>query len=308
MDEPEQSLDDWLNDVKAEKSDAIDFSFPTDKLKGEYIARIDGRPYDEVVGLIRKFLIQSGSLGADRSTLSWLSYLAGKGELKRVSEFQRRLIRYAKTMANGAVAGQVTWVLDLLPDNPRRAIDTLNAYFEAHCLFMPDGRMHGIYDATELIRARFIQAPRSSSEAIRLLQDESARTFERVVERLYSRMGYSTKLTPRQKDGGFDVLALKEEIGRRAKVHIECKKWEGNVGVPILRGLLGVVHDSKATNGVCVTTSDLTGAAKKFVERNPQLDFVSGEKLVQLLNEYLGPTWFYKIERLVEESKGGVAA
>jgi restriction system protein len=87
------------------------------------------------------------------------------------------------------------------------------------------------------------------------------------------------------------------------KIHIECKRWEGNVGEPIVRGLLGVVSDSKATNGVCVTTSDLTDPARRFVERNPQLDFIQGDALVRLMNEYLGPTWFYRIERLVAESK-----
>jgi restriction system protein len=199
--------------------------------------------------------------------------------------------------------GGITWVLDLLPDNPRAAIDALNAYFEAHCLFMPDGRMHGISDAIEIIRAKYIHRPRSSEEAIRLLMKESSRTFEHLVERLYAAMGYSTKLTPRLKDGGFDVLATKEELGRRAMVHVECKRWEGNVGEPVIRGLFGVVSDSKATSGVCVTTSDLTESAKKFVERNPRLDFIAGSSLVSLMNEYLGPTWFFKIERLVMESK-----
>src|SRR5260370_34900586 len=104
-------------------------------------------------------------------------------------------------------------------------------------------------------------------------------------------MGYTTALTPRQKDGGYDVLAEKEEAGKRAKIHIECKNWEGNVGVPILRGLLGVVSDSKATNGICATTADLTRTAKEFVKRNPQLHFIPGATLVQIMNEYLGPTW-----------------
>jgi restriction system protein len=58
-------------------------------------------------------------------------------------------------------------------------------------------------------------------------------------------MGYTTTLTPRQKDGGYDVLAVKEEVGNRAMIHVECKAWSGNVGEPIVRGLLGVLTDSK---------------------------------------------------------------
>ncbi|WP_246755548.1 hypothetical protein [Bradyrhizobium sp. CCBAU 53338] len=164
IDDAEQSLEDWLGDLKVKKPNVIDFSFPTDELRDEYVGEIAERPDEEVIDLIRRFLIPSGSLGADQSTFSWLAHLASKGELRRLTEFQRRLILYAKAMLLGALAQKqipppwegVTWVLDLLPDNPRAAINTLNAYFEAHCGFMPDGRMHGIADATELIRAKYI--------------------------------------------------------------------------------------------------------------------------------------------------------
>jgi restriction endonuclease Mrr len=99
------------------------------------------------------------------------------------------------------------------------------------------------------------------------------------------------------------VLAVREAAGQRAKIHIECKNWRGNVGVPILAGLLGAVSDSKAMNGICVTTSDLTKTAKEFVQKNPRLDFIPGVKLVRMMNENFGPTWFYKIERLVADSQ-----
>ena len=70
-----------------------------------------------------------------------------------------------------------------------------------------------------------------------------------------------------------------------------------------MRGILGVVSSSKSTNGICVTTSDLTKPAKEFVEGNARLDFVTGKELIRMLNEHLGPSWFYEIERLVAESK-----
>jgi len=34
--------------------------------------------------------------------------------------------------------------------------------------------------------------------------------FERLVERLYEKMGYETKLTPAQKDKDRDVIAIKQ--------------------------------------------------------------------------------------------------
>jgi restriction system protein len=225
----------------------------------------------------------------------------------REAEFIRRLIHYAvEKDKNPSVPPPWegnTWVLDLLPERPRSAISALEAYLEAQILWLPDGRIHGLTDAMAVIRAKCIERPRSENDAIRLLLIEPPRTLEHLVERLYSAMGFKTRLTPRQNDGGYDVLAAKIDAGQRALFHIECKRWESNVGVPVLRGLLGVVSDTKATNGVCVTTSNLTATAKKFIDRNPRLDFLNGKQLVRMLNEHIGPNWYNEIDRLVLESR-----
>jgi restriction system protein len=308
----EKGIDKWLEGV-GNGDIEWSFSFPNDRLKNEYLATIERRTHAEVLRLLLRFLIPSGSLGSDQLTFRWLVHSIKTKQLHRFSQFYRRLVTYVTSIVEKTEDVPppwegITWVLDLLPENPRAAIAALDAYFEAHCLFMPDGRLSGTSDAIEIIRAKYIDRPRSSEDAIRLLLDESPRVFEHLVERLYSGMGYKTTLTPSQKDGGYDVLAVRELQGQRARIHIECKKWEENVGEPILRSLLGVVADSKATNGICVTTSDLTDPAKAFVNRNPQLNFVSGHTLIRLMNEYLGPTWYFSIERLVRESKGAMKA
>lgn len=307
----EQGIDEWVQGVL--RGDVEwDFSFPNDRLKDEYLATIERRSEQEISRLLLKFLIPSGSFGSDKFNFSWLVHLIKTRQLRRLSQFHRRLLRHvgAKIRKSAVEVPPpwegITWVLDLLPQNPRAAIAALDAYFEAHCGFMPDGRISGTSDAMEIIRAKYIDRPRSDEDAIRLLLNESPRVFEHLVERLYSAMGYETTLTPNQKDGGYDVLAIREQQGQRAKIHIECKKWEGNIGEPVLRGLLGVVADSKATKGICVVTSDLTDPAKEFVKRNPQLDFVPGSILVKLMNEYLGPTWYFEIETLVRESKAAM--
>lgn len=161
----DEDLEQWLKELKKPKADTINFSFPTDKLKTAYLSSIDKRSEDQVRDLIRKFLIPSGALGTDWSTLVWLMHLIRNKKLPRLWEFQRRLLLFAKAKksrraANGPWEG-ITWVLDLLPSNPRAALEALNAYFEAHAGFMPDGRIHGLFDAMELIRAKYIERPRS---------------------------------------------------------------------------------------------------------------------------------------------------
>jgi hypothetical protein len=96
----EESLEDWLGDIRAGKADTIDFSFPSERLRNEYIAAIEQRPDSEIEGLIRRFLIPSGSFGADEVTFHWLIHLAKDGKPRHVAEFQRRLVAYVNAKVN----------------------------------------------------------------------------------------------------------------------------------------------------------------------------------------------------------------
>jgi restriction system protein len=307
--ESHPTLGQWLKELKQNKPGIVDYEFPTEALREEYLATIEKRSWDDIKALLRKFLLPSCTLPQnDQNLLYWLvNWKPIRKSRPRITEFYRRLILYArlhKAYPNVPPPWEgVTWILDLLPNNPRAALNVLDSYFSAHCLYLPDGRMIGIYDATRVIRAKCIERPRSPEAATQLLLSEPPSTLEHLVERLYSALGYNTTLTPRQKDGGYDVLAEKTVAGQRALLHVECKRWNQNVGVPILRSLLGVVSDSKATNGVCATTSDLTATAKAFVERNPRLDYITGPELVEMFNEHFGPSWYNEIDRLVLESR-----
>jgi restriction system protein len=90
-----------------------------------------------------------------------------------------------------------TWIIDLLPDYPKLALEVLHAYFIAHIQQLPDGRVDGLQDAMALIRAKFIQEPNSE-----ILLTLDPYQFEHVVDSLFMEMGYSTVLTRRTYDGG----------------------------------------------------------------------------------------------------------
>jgi restriction system protein len=226
--ESDLSLKQWLDGLKSNKPGMIDFEFPTDKLRDQYLNTVERRSWKEVKALLRKFLLPSCTLPKnDASLLHWyINWRKFRQTKPQFSEFHRRLILYARFHKIEPRMPPpwegITWVLDLLPDDPRDAI-VLECYFYAHGRFLPDGRMNGIFDAMQIIRTKCIKRPRSSRDSIQLLRREPARTLEHLVERLYSTMGFTTKLTPRQKDGGYDVLAEKRESGQRAVLHIECK-------------------------------------------------------------------------------------
>ena len=110
------------------------------------------------------------------------------------------------------------------------------AYFLAHALELPDGRIVGIGDAQAVIRAMWIGNPVSGAEKRELVFQLGHRRFEHLLERLYAEMGFETTLTAPKGDGGRDVIATKDVPGEKQRTLIECKLWRKAVGVPVVSG------------------------------------------------------------------------
>jgi hypothetical protein len=92
------------------------------------------------------------------------------------------------------------------------------------------------------------------------------RKFEELVAELLLRKGMSVRLTPKVKDGGYDILALNvDSLGKRLYL-VECKRYEMGkpVGVGLVRALYGVVTKEAATSGLLVTTSRFTKSALAY--------------------------------------------
>jgi len=304
------SLDEWLALlVKPPVNTAfICCEFPTDRHRDEYILRICEWCEGDVRTLLRKFLLPSTNLWKDDLSLYWLEQLHKSDPEKCQSLLQftyyQRLVLHSKVDPSVVVWEGNTWVLDLLPYFPKQAIAGLDAYALAHAQWLPDSRFRGIFDAIEVIRAKYIGMPGTRPETIEFLFSLSSREFECLVERLYAEMGYTTRLTAPSKDGGRDIIARRSLPGSREDIRVECKHYRTKpVGVTVLRSLLGVVSDEKANKGVVVTTNQFTRGAMQLAQSNPRLEIISGEQLCLLLNEYLGPRWPLHIERLVTESE-----
>lgn len=102
------------------------------------------------------------------------------------------------------------------------------------------------------------------------LQRMDRRDFERLVAEIFDGLGYQVELTKRTRDGGKDVVAVKRrEVDLR--LLIECKRPDpGNpIRVGVVRELLGVVDDERATKGILATTSYFSPDARELFERNP---------------------------------------
>jgi restriction system protein len=300
----EGDLEGWLAaiGVTAERDEDVtvqDWCFPTDALKNEYLATVRSRPEAEVIGLLRLFLFEHASFGADDDLAD---QLIGKGLPWNdvfMREYRLRLAWY-RLMRHGAPHPGVRWALDLLGYNPKGAVDVIGAYTQAHFQVLPDGRIDGLSDAMAVIRARWLSESAEGKECLLAL---SPRDLEGLVAALSEKRGYTATLTPPQRDGGRDVVAVRRDPGETARVLVECKMYTRPVGVGLVRELLGVVDDEHANKGVMVTVSRFTRGARALAEKNSRIELIDGDALLKLLSETFGTTWFRDRDRLIRQRR-----
>lgn len=94
------------------------------------------------------------------------------------------------------------------------------------------------------------------------------RNFEELVAELLSRQGYKPTLTPRTRDGGYDIMATRRDgLGEHLYL-VECKRYapENKVGVAQVRGIYGVAKAHAANKAVLVTTSSFSCDALAFAK------------------------------------------
>ncbi len=303
-------LDEWLEIVcySPNERGILNVAFPSDEHPQAYVSTVAQRSDDDVLRLLYNFLVKSGTFGF-LDQVKWQVFKAAGTHdpemFRRMArtQFYRRLAQQAAGQDKVQPWEGVTWILDLLPHFPRLALEGLHAYTVAHIQLLPDWPLHGLFDAAEVIRAKYIGLPGTEFETISFLLDLGPRDFECLVERLYRAMGSDTELTPPQRDGGRDINARRQSPGRLEHFLIECKRYSDPVDVKVARAVLGTVSDEKLNKGVLVTTSRFTRGARELSRRNPRLELISGHELIRLLNEYLGPHWSLHIERLVTESE-----
>lgn len=104
--------------------------------------------------------------------------------------------------------------------------------------------------------------------------------FEEWTGELFRRHGYRVVNTPDTADHGIDLLVYRD--GKRGVV--QCKRYRGTVGEPIVRDLFGVIMHDGADRGYLVTTGRISHQARRWARGRP-LELIDGERLVQLATE-----------------------
>jgi restriction system protein len=130
-----------------------------------------------------------------------------------------------------------------------------------------------------------------AAELLQLLKSSSPGFFERVVVDLLVAMGYggsrkaAGKAIGRSGDGGIDGIISEDPLGLD-NIYIQAKRWEGNVGRPMVQAFAGSLEGFRARKGVMITTADFSKDAKDYVTRiEKKIVLISGEMLAELMVE-----------------------
>ncbi len=300
------SYEQWLRYMKNKPAGILfeDYMFPTEEIRNLYIKNIHDFAEDDVQRVLAKFINLDGILGADKYLIDILrdainNDKAKAAELINHSSHYKKLFLYLKTNGRAKVYDSILWALDLLPDNPRDTLNVISAYLTAHIVHLPDGRINGLSDAEDIVRARYFDAEVDKS----VLYSLTPTDFEHVVEGLYDAMGYTTKMTKKSYDGGRDIIAGKTDTGKKEHLVISCKRVKGTVSATDYREIMFAVDAERATKGVVVATAKFSSVAKKSAADSPRLELIDQTSLHRLMNEHIGASWYARVSSIIRDSK-----
>lgn len=86
-------------------------------------------------------------------------------------------------------------------------------------------------------------------------------------------------------DGGIDLIAYNSQPLLSGKYIIQCKRYAGSVGKPIIRDLYGVVTAERVNKGILMTTGHFSKSAIMFANDKP-LELIDGNALKNLFSQY----------------------
>jgi len=106
--------------------------------------------------------------------------------------------------------------------------------------------------------------------------------FEKLLCEAFKREGYQVEHTGTDgPDGGVDIRIQNQE----SRKLVQCKHWKKNqVGVGVVREMLGIVTSERADEGIVVTSGSFTRDAISFAETNA-IRLIDGRQLEVMIEQ-----------------------
>jgi restriction endonuclease Mrr len=137
------------------------------------------------------------------------------------------------------------------------------------------------YNEEQQRQQRAEHAKRRAAEEIRRVEEEQRKRvllefwralspieFEQRCAELFTRMGYSAKLTPRSNDGAIDILLIKDGVTGAA----QCKAWKQPCGVKALREFYGAMHAEGMAFGYFIARGGISRSARLLLRNMRHLE------------------------------------
>lgn len=122
--------------------------------------------------------------------------------------------------------------------------------------------------------------------------------FERIVRKLFTSLGYDVTPTKRTRDGGYDMVAVKEGLIPTCHL-IECKtRKKSPLGIETVERFLFKINELKASSGVIITNLRFSGdVIKKYATKayKHYLKLIDGSELLSMVNDYIAKQLNYCI-------------
>lgn len=174
------------------------------------------------------------------------------------SEYPVGVPNYYETTATGAD------IISGFSDIEIQFNEELYSFDQESSLYLPEEKkiITDLSDGTSHLLQELDRNPNA-------IYDVDPRKFEELIARIFSLHGFTVELTKRTRDGGRDVIAIRSDLGVRAKYIIECKRYAPTkrIGVGLVRALYGVQVAEGANKSILATTSTFTRGARDFASQ-----------------------------------------
>jgi len=116
----------------------------------------------------------------------------------------------------------------------------------------------------------------STLEELRAL---SPSEFEELVAETYRAQGHQVQLVGGTGDHGIDLIVHTQ---RSETWLVQCKRYRGKIGEPIVRDFYGALKASDADGGSIITTGTISDAARLWAEGKP-IKLYDGEQFIKIV-------------------------
>ncbi len=160
----------------------------------------------------------------------------------------------------------------------------------------------------ETVEVAFTQLTASlAKELLERVKSMSPQFFEKLVVELMVKMGYGGSRRDAGEavggtgDGGIDGVIKEDPLGMDV-IYLQAKRWENNVGRPIVQAFAGSLDGVKARRGILITTSSFSRDAVEYAKDiEKKIILIDGEQLTELMiNNNVGVSTdaVYEIKRI----------